>query len=297
VLDWLYTPIAWLLKQWHALFSTFLDPGSGTAWCLAIVFLVVTIRSLLCPLFIRQIRSQRAVQELQPEIRRLRTQYGRDRQGFSQAVTALQKERGVNPLAGCLPALLQAPVFIALLHVLRRLAPGKAGLYSWSYDLTQQAADATFAGAPISSSFRMAEPLRSLVLDQPGVSEPTIRVVAALLIAAMAATSFLTQKATQQRSGPVQGQAAVVQRILLFGMPLSLLVTGFLFPVGVLLYWTVNNLWTLGQQLYVLRRFPPPGAAAALTADGPQLPTNPSRTLAPRPGARPARRKGSARSR
>jgi YidC/Oxa1 family membrane protein insertase len=263
VLDWLYTPIAWLLKQWHALFSTFLAPGGGVAWCLSIVLLVVTIRCLLFPLFLRQIRSQRAMQELQPEIQQLRTRYGTNKQGFSQAMMALQKERGVNPLAGCLPALLQAPVFIALLHVLRRLAPGKAGLYSWSYDLTQQAADATFAGAPISSSFRMAEPLRSLVLDQAGVTEPRIRVVAAVLIAAMAATSFLTQKAVQQRSGPVEGQAATVQRVLLHGMPLSLLVTGFLFPVGVLLYWTVNNLWTLGQQLYVLRRFPPPGPPAA----------------------------------
>jgi YidC/Oxa1 family membrane protein insertase len=296
VLDWLYTLIAWLLKQWHALFSMFLEPGSGPAWCLAIVFLVVTIRSLLFPLFMRQIRSQRGVQELQPEIQQLRTQYGSDKQGFSQAVMALQKERGVNPLAGCLPALLQAPVFIALLHVLRRLAPGKAGLYSWSYDLTQQAADATFAGAPISSSFSMAEPLRSLVLDQPGITETTIRVVAAVLIVAMAATSFLTQRAVQQRSGPMQGQAATVQRLLLYGMPLGLLVSGFLFPVGVLLYWTVSNLWTLGQQLYVLRRFPPPGAPAGLATDGPQVPPSPPRSLAPRPGARPARRKGSSRS-
>jgi YidC/Oxa1 family membrane protein insertase len=260
VLDWLYTPIAWLLKQWHALFSTFLDPASGLAWALAIALLVVTVRSLLFPLFVTQVRSQRAVQELQPQIQALRIQYGSDKQGFSQAVMALQKERGVNPLAGCLPALLQAPVFIALLHVLRRLAPGKAGLYSWSYDLTQQAAEATVAGAPISSSFS----------HHPAGT--TTALVTVVLISAMCLTSFVTQKQVQKRSGPVAGQAATVQKLLLYGMPLSLLVTGFLFPVGVLLYWTVNNLWTLGQQLYVLRRFPPPGTAAMPAADGPQLP-------------------------
>ena len=68
---------------------------------------------------------------------------------------ALQKERGVNPLAGCLPILPQIPVFIALFHVLRRLAPGAEGLYSWSDELTEQAASAKLFGAPISASFNM----------------------------------------------------------------------------------------------------------------------------------------------
>jgi YidC/Oxa1 family membrane protein insertase len=86
-------------------------------------------------------------------------------------------------------------------------------------------------------------------------------VVTAVLVVAMVATSFLTQKAVQRRSGPVDGPAATVQRMLLFGIPASLLLTGPVFPVGVLLYWTTNNLWTLGQQLHVLRRFPPPTAA------------------------------------
>jgi len=264
MLDWLYTVIAWLLKQWHALFSTFLDPGSGLAWALAIVALVVTIRSLLFPLFVKQVHSQRAMQELQPEIQALREQHGTDKQAFSQAMMALQKERGVNPLAGCLPALLQAPVFIALLHVLRRLAPGKAGLYTWTAELTQQAANATFAGAPISSSFSL-----------PGAGTTT-RQVAVVLIVAMCLTSFTTQKQIQKRSGPVEGQAATVQKLMLYGMPLSLLVTGFLFPIGVLLYWTTNNLWTLGQQVHILRKLPPPGSPAALAAGGPQGPAAPA---------------------
>ena len=257
MLDWLYTVISWALARWHALFSTFLDPASGTAWALAVVLLVVTVRSLLLPLVLRQVASQRAMAELQPEIAALRDQHGEDRQAFSQAVMALHRDRGVNPLAGCLPALLQVPVFIALLHVLRRLAPGAEGLYSWTYDLTQQAASATVAGAPISSAFRMTEPLRSTVLEQTGATETRVQLVALVLIVAMSATSFLTQKATQRRAGPAEGPAATVQKLLLYGMPASLLVTGFFFPVGVLLYWTANNLWTLGQQLVLLRRVPP----------------------------------------
>ena len=106
------------------LFSTFLDPAGGITWALSIIFLVVTVRLLLFPLFVKQVKSQRAMQELQPEIAKLRKQYGSDRQGMSQAMMALQKERGVNPLAGCLPVLPQIPIFLSLFHVLRRLAPG-----------------------------------------------------------------------------------------------------------------------------------------------------------------------------
>ena len=153
-LDWLYTGISWVLLRWHDLFSTFLDPASGITWALSIIFLVITIRLLLFRLFIRQVKSQRAMQEIQPEIQKLKAQYGSDRQGFSAAVMALQKERGVNPLAGCLPILPQIPIFFSLFHVLRRLAPGKEGLYSWSTELTEQASTASLFGAPISSFSR-----------------------------------------------------------------------------------------------------------------------------------------------
>src|SRR4051794_9982042 len=212
LLDWLYTAISWVMKEWHALFSTFLDPAGGLSWALSIVFLVVTIRILLFRLFIRQVKSQRAMQEIQPEIQKLRQQYGSDRQGFSQAVMALQKERGVNPLAGCLPILPQIPVFISLFHVLRRIQPGAVGLYSWSTELTQQCAVAKLFGlAPISSSFVMQEPKQSAVLELTNGSYTPIRVVAMVLIVIMCVTTFFTQKQIMRRSGPVEGQAATVQ--------------------------------------------------------------------------------------
>jgi YidC/Oxa1 family membrane protein insertase len=278
VLDWLYVPIAWVLKHWHSLFSTFLDPAGGTAWTLAIVSLVVTVRLLLFPLFVTQVRSQRAMQALQPEVQALRAQYGSDSRGFSAAALALQQERGVNPLAGCLPALLQAPVFLALLHVLRRITPGADGLYTWSDDLTEQAAAAEVFGAPLSSSLTPDGPLSGWL-------------VALCLMTAMSLTTFWTQRQTQRRSGPVEGPAATVQWLLLYGMPVGLFASGFLFPVGVLLYWTASNLWTLGQQLHLLRRFPPPEPAPAPAGIAPGGPPAGPATRAPRP------RVGSARSR
>jgi len=253
VLDWLYTLIAGTLALWHAAFSTVLPPAGGAAWALAIAFLVLTVRSLLFPLFVSQLRSQRAVQALQPEIQALREQHGDDKQAFSTAVLALQRDRGVNPLAGCLPALLQLPVFIALLHVLRRIAPGADGLYSWSDALTDQAAAASLWGVPISSTFG-------------ATGSPAGWLLPAALAATMGLTLHLTQRYVQRRSGPVTGPAAQVQGLLLYGLPLGAFASGFFFPVGVLLYWTVSNLFTLGQQVHLLRRFPPP-------APGPELPT------------------------
>jgi YidC/Oxa1 family membrane protein insertase len=294
LLDWLYTAISWVLEKWHALFSTFLDPAGGITWALSIVFLVVTIRLLLFRLFIRQVKSQRAMQEIQPEIQKLRKQYGSDRQGFSQAVMALQKERGVNPLAGCLPLLPQIPVFISLFHVLRRLKPGAAGLYGWSYDLTQQAASAKLFGvAPISASLTMQEPKKSAVLGIPGVTQAGITTVAVVLIIIMVVTSYYTQRQIMKRSGPVEGQAAMVQKLMLYGMPLGLLVSSSLFPIGVLLYWFTNNLWTLGQQFYILKKLPPPpGSPAALAAAAAEKAAIDPKALAPRPGAKPVRGKG-----
>jgi YidC/Oxa1 family membrane protein insertase len=298
LLDWLYTAISWVMARWHALWSfLFGDPPAesalaGFAWVLAIVFLVVTIRLILFPLFVKQIKSQRAMQELQPEIAKLRKQYGSDRQGMSQAMMALQKERGVNPLAGCLPILPQIPVFLSLFHVLRRLQPGAEGLYGWSNQLTDEAARAKFFGAPISASFNMMGSKEAAILAIPGVTYLNIRIVAFVLIVIMCFTTFFTQKQIMKRSGPVEGQAAMVQKILLYVMPAGLFVSGFLFPIGVLLYWFTNNLWTLGQQFFILRKMPPPGSDAAKAKAAADKPVVDPKTLAPKPGAKPVRPKG-----
>ena len=288
--DWLYTAISWVLKTWHSLFSTFLDPGAGLTWALSIVFLVITVRILLFRLFVKQVRSQRAMQELQPEIAKLKKQFGSDRQGMAQAMSALQKERGVNPLAGCLPILPQIPIFIGLLHVLRRLRPDAPGLYGWNDTLTDQAASAQVFGAPISSAFIMPGGVKTAsILGLPGVELSTIRIVTTILIVVMCLTTFFTQKQIMSRSGPVEGQAAMIQKLLLYGMPIGLFVSSFFFPLGVLMYWFVNNLWTLGQQFYILKKLPPPGSAGAMAKADADRPKIDPKELAPKPGAKPIR--------
>jgi YidC/Oxa1 family membrane protein insertase len=296
LLDWLYTAISFVMQAWHALWAgIFGNPSpesglAGLAWALAIVFLVVTIRLILFPLFVKQVKSQRAMQELQPEIAKLKKQYGSDRQGMSQAMMALQKERGVNPLAGCLPILPQIPIFISLFHVLRRLEPSSKGLYGWSDSLTHDAAVAKLFGAPISSSFNMVGSKQAAILALTG-GYTSIRTVALVLIAIMCVTTFFTQKQIAKRSGPVEGQAATVQKLMLYGMPLSLLVSGFFFPIGVLIYWVTNNAWTFGQQYFILRKMPPPGSPDAKAKAAADKPAVDPRSLAPKPGAKPVRTK------
>ncbi|MFV0532183.1 MAG: membrane protein insertase YidC [Cumulibacter sp.] len=295
MLDFLYYPIAFVLKLWHSLWGSLFDPHSGVSWVLAIMFLVVTVRIILFPLFVKMIKSQRAMQELQPEIAKLRAEYGSDRQGMSEAMMKLQRERGVNPLAGCLPMIAQAPVFIALLHVLRRLEPGKPGLYSWDDALTDNAATATVFGAPISSYFTMSgDKLDALLQAVPTTSSTNIKVVTGILIVVMSITQFITTKQIMKRTkaqnanmpeSPQAGQMQMVQKLMLYGAPLALLISGTFFPLGVLLYWFFNNLWTMGQQFWVLSRMPAPGARPE-DKDKAEI----DRTkLAPRPGAKPNR--------
>ncbi len=291
MLNPLYIAVSWVLLQWHRLFEWMgLDPDSGLTWALSIVLLVVTIRILLFRFFIKQVHSQRKMQEVQPKIAALREKYKNDRQTLSQEMMKLQKEEGFNPLGGCLPILLQAPVFLALFHVLRLVGSDKAPAlyqeYGWTQDQADSAGQAMIFGAPIASAF--SDP-RDLANEIPGASPTATMIVAFTLIVLMVAATYITQRQIISRNTQVvDGQQAMIQKLLLYGMPASLFVSGFFFPIGVLLYWFTNNLWTMGQQFYIIKRMPHPNAKK--DADKPAIDP---KLLAPKPGQKPVRpRKG-----
>ena len=284
MLNPLYTAVSWVLLRWHQLFSHVLDGRSGLTWAISIVFLVVTIRVLLFRFFIKQVHNQRKMQEMQPKIAALREKYKGDRQQLSQEMMKLQKEEGFNPLGGCLPIALQTPVFIALFHVLRLIGgPHDSALwkeYHWTASEVSNAGHATLFHAPIAAAF---SDKRNLASHLVGANPTATKIVAAVLVLCMVAATYTTQRQIMARSGQVlDGQQAAVQKMLLYGMPASLLVSGFFFPIGVLLYWFANNLWTMGQQFYILRRMPHPNAT---TTDRPAGET--AKALAPRPGQKP----------
>ncbi len=284
MLNPLYIAVSWVLLQWHRLFSTFLEDKGGLGWALSILMLVVTIRVVLFRFFIKQVHSQRKMQEMQPKIAALREKHKNDRQTLSQEMMKLQREEGFNPIGGCLPILLQAPIFLSLFHVLRLIGTDKAHAlsdeYHWRVSEVANAGGAKFFGAPIAAAFKTpASTLKAL-----DASQSATRTVTFILIVLMCAATYITQKQIMSRSGQVlDGQQAMIQKLLLYGMPISLFVSGFLFPLGVLLYWFTNNLWTMGQQFYILHRMPPPGAKK----DDPNKPSIDPKTLAPRPGQKP----------
>jgi YidC/Oxa1 family membrane protein insertase len=293
VLNFLYTPVSWVLLQWHHLFNFIgLDEGSGLNWALSIVFLVVTARLLLFRLFIKQVKYQRHMQQMQPEIQKIRKKYKDDRAEMQREMMALQQKQGFNPLSGCLPMFLQFPIFIALFHVLRHMSNsvGKCQvkdfsdshlkLYTFTAKETCSAAQARlFGGAPLAGRLTDTSAQLKALLGERGI---TVAVILILVLISAGAT-FMTQVLVRQGNPiPPEGTAATVQKLMLYLIPIGTLGSGLFFPLGVLLYWFTSNTWTMGQQLYV-NKFHPHEAkdAPVVGAVG--------KTLAPKPGQRPVR--------
>ncbi|UFN43002.1 membrane protein insertase YidC [Nocardioides okcheonensis] len=251
----LYYAVSFVLVGFHSLFSTFLDPASGAAWILSIVGLTLTIRAALIPLFVKQIKSSRNMQLIQPKVRELQKKYGHDRERLAQETMKLYKDSGTNPFASCLPILLQMPIFLALFRMLDQASKkGKAHGFL-DETLARQFGDSKlFDTIPVSGTF----------LDSGGVVG--VMVLAALLVLAMTATTFLTQRQLMSKNMPadaLSGPYAQQQKLLLYVLPVVFAVGGIAFPIGVLVYWTVSNLWTMAQQFYVIRNNPAPGTPAA----------------------------------
>lgn len=258
-LDWVYWAISWILLSWHSVWDFIGGPILGTNWdwILSIVFLVVTIRVILFPIFVKQIKSQRAMQALQPKVKELQEKHKGDRETLQKEMMELYKREKANPLMGCLPMFLQIPVFLGLFHVLRRLDPHKANkdLYGWTASQFDSAAHAKLFTAPIAAKFgSTAQELATF-----GANGTTVKILAGVLVLIMMATTYLTSRQMILKTGWAEDpQQKMIQRLMLYGIPLSLLVSGSLFPIGVIIYWVVNNLFSLGQQQWVLRKYPPP---------------------------------------
>lgn len=260
VFDLLAAPVAQVLKGIHAGLSTVFVPSSGPAWGLSIVLLTIAVRLLLFPLFVKQIKSQRRMQELSPKIKELQAKHKGDRETLNKELMMLYKDHGANPISGCLPLVLQLPIFFSLFRVMNEFKPKGVdnrfvGKYGLSSDLISQGAHAKVFGAPISAAFNSPVAL----LRELDGNATTVKIVAALMIITMGATTFLTQKQMMARNagGPVDKQQAQIQKVMLYVLPFSFAIFGFSFPVGVLLYWLTTNVWSMGQQAYVIKRMPP----------------------------------------
>jgi len=267
VLTPLYHLAANAIVFFHKGFGAIFGDESFFAWAFSVVLLVVAVRIVIFPLFVRQVKSQRTMQMMQPHIKEIREKWGHDRQRMNEEIMKLQKEHG-NPLLGCLPILLQIPLFIALFHVFNSIKPANInGHLTWVSRVglpahtVQQIAEAKLFGVSLSTAFTS----HSKIIDFIGADSTHVKIFAVVLIILMGATTFFTQRQIMARTGPVDPQQAMVQKVLLYGSPITLAVFGFRFPIAVLIYWLTTNLWSMGQQFFVIKRMPPikPGETPA----------------------------------
>jgi YidC/Oxa1 family membrane protein insertase len=252
----LYLAISAVLVGWYRLFTEVLGLGAygGLAWVLSIIGLTLVVRIALIPLFVKQIKSSRNMQLIQPKVKELQKQHGHDRERQAQETMKLYRETGTNPFASCLPIIIQMPIFLALFQLLNQAAKHRTGHGVLTDAVAARLVDARLFGElPISASF----------LSPDGMFG--VQVLAAVLVIAMTATTFLTQRQLMSKNMPadaLSGPYAQQQRTLLYVLPVVFAVGGIAFPIGVLIYWTTSNLWTMCQQFYVIRNNPAPGTPA-----------------------------------
>ncbi|MFD5536468.1 membrane protein insertase YidC [Streptomyces sp. NPDC127079] len=253
------TPVSWVIVQFHSVYGKIFGPDTGWAWGLSIVSLVILIRICLIPLFVKQIKATRAMQTLQPEMKKIQERYKNDKQRQSEEMMKLYKESGTNPLSSCLPILAQSPFFFALYHVLNGIATGTTiGVINES--LLASARKAHIFGAPLAAKFTDG----SAKVEALGASLTDVRVVTAVMIVLMSASQFYTQRQlmTKNVDTTVKTPFMQQQKMLMYVFPVMFAVFGINFPVGVLVYWLTTNVWTMGQQMYVIRNNPTPGSKA-----------------------------------
>jgi YidC/Oxa1 family membrane protein insertase len=243
-----------------------LPEASGWTWTLSIIGLVLVIRAALIPVFVKQIKAQRGMQLLQPDLKKLQDKYkGKtdqlSRQAMAQEQMAMYKKHGTNPFSACLPMLIQMPFFFALFQVLSGVSNASAsgqGIGAMSANQVQQFDKSSIFGAPLSATLLHGTP--------PGGNVVAVWILSIIMILAMTASQFITQKQIMAKNMSEEAMASPFmrhQKMMLYILPIVFGVGGINFPIGVLIYWTTTNLWTMGQQFFVIRRMPTPGSPAA----------------------------------
>ena len=230
-----------------------LPAANGWTWTLSIIGLVLVIRAALIPVFVKQIKAQRGMQLLQPDLKKLQDKYkGKtdqlSRQAMAQEQMAMYKKHGTNPFSACLPMLIQMPFFFALFQVLSGISTAKAGgqgIGAMSVEQVRQFDESSIFGAPLSAS---------LLHGGAGGNEVAVWILSIVMILAMTASQFITQKQIMDRNMSDETVASpfmAQQKVLLYSLPVVFGAGGIVFPIGVLIYWTTTNLWTMGQQFAV----------------------------------------------
>ncbi len=263
-LDYIYYPVSAIMWVWYKLFGVLLGPTSFFTWVLSVVFLVFTLRALLYKPFVKQIRTTRQMQELQPQIKALQKKYGKDRQRMALEMQKLQREHGFNPLLGCLPMLAQIPVFLGLFHVLRSFNRTGTGIGQLGLSVEENASvgnyvfsaadvgnflNAKLFGAPLGATMTQRGPTLEAFGDDFSRGALIAVGVPVMILAGIA--TYFNSRASVARQSPEAAsnpQTAIMNKLALYVFPLGVVVGGPFLPLAIIFYWFSNNIWTFGQQ-------------------------------------------------
>ncbi len=278
VIDTILWPIRWVIEAVlagsHSILQGFgMDPAAGATWFLSIAALVLVVRAALIPVFVRQIKSQRRMMEIAPDLKKIQDKYkGKkdqfSREAMSRETMALYSKAGTNPFSSCLPLLLQMPIFFGLFRVLQTAAEGGAGVSFMTEELADEfGAAALFGLAPLQTTMAFALSDESTLSQQATVA---VVVTAAVMVVLMSVSQFITQlQIMSKNQSPAMKESPMYrqQRILLYMLPLVFLFSGVFFSLGVMTYWLISNFWTMAQQFIVIRNMPTPGSEADIARE------------------------------
>jgi YidC/Oxa1 family membrane protein insertase len=268
ILNPLFEAVAWVISRIHDLLAIPFGAASGWSWGLSIVLLVMLMRLIMVPLFVKQVKSQRKMQSHMPALQEIRKKYKSDKTRLNEETMKFYKENGINPLGGCLPLVAQLPVFWSLFNVLKAISdwkPGHTPQYGLSVATVQSAQTAHVFGVLLSDKFLWATQGESW----------TVRAVILASVAISATTTFLTMRQSakrgmmnQQMPDPDQPGAAMAQSMsknMMYIAPFFAL-TGLYWQYGLVIYWVTTNVWTLGQQHILFRNLPIVGSTGVASA-------------------------------
>ncbi|WP_197382668.1 membrane protein insertase YidC [Mycolicibacterium mengxianglii] len=298
-LDIIYYPVSGIMWLWYKAFAFLLGPSNFFAWALSVMFLVFSLRAILYKPFVRQIRTTRQMQELQPQIKALQKKYGKDRQRMALEMQKLQREHGFNPILGCLPMLAQIPVFIGLFHVLRSFNRTQGGFGQLQLTVEENRATGNYFFSPADVAHFLdanlfGAPLGATMIQTTGLDAFTefnrvavIGVGVPIMILAGVATYFNSRAsiARQSPEAAANPQTAIMNKLALYVFPLGVTVGGPFLPLAIILYWFANNIWTFAQQHYVFGKIEEEEEAKK------QEQLERRAANAPAPGAKPGKKK------
>src|SRR6516164_325819 len=233
-LDIFYYPVSWIMLVWYKLFAFALGPTNFFAWALSVMFLVFTLRAILYKPFVRQIRTTRQMQELQPQIKALQKKYGKDRQRMALEMQKLQREHGFNPILGCLPMLAQIPVFLGLYHVLRSFNRTTGGFGQPHMSVAQNRMTGNYVFTPADVGHFLdanlwGAPIGAFMTQHAGLdaftyfSRPAVIAVGTPVMVLAGIATYFNSRASVARQSPeaaANPQTAMMNKLALYVFPM-----------------------------------------------------------------------------